>query len=218
MNLGPAMRDEGFTGSGLNWRMRNSHGDWACINIQKSAYGSANDVSAYMNLSINPLSMHLFEAESHGRIPAKQPSGAGGLWGARLKPPQRDDQRGRQDWNFGDGSSGRVVVSAMVDALRADGVPRLRGFLRRERMLALLADDAPASVGGGDLAAWDRTAIRALLLSDDGPSAELDALLERVEREAESLAGDHFSKEHNASLSARRKAVVKWVRARTASK
>jgi hypothetical protein len=50
--VGPALRKEGFAGSGANWRRRNDAGDWGVVNFQKSAYGSAHSVDFYINLAL----------------------------------------------------------------------------------------------------------------------------------------------------------------------
>lgn len=191
--LGPALREQGFAGSGSNWRKRNPQGDWACINIQKSAWGSANSVSAYINLSINPLPAHLFGAWSVGRVPPKQPSTAGGLWRSRLQPPVSDSGRRIQTWNFEDGASGVAVVIAMSDALRSEGVPVLNRLLERRVLLDLLADATATQVEGGHLMVWSRTAMRALLLSDDGPDEELEAVLHQLDAEARNQPDESFS-------------------------
>jgi Domain of unknown function (DUF4304) len=204
--IGPALREEGFAGSGSNWRRRNFYGDWACINFQKSAWGSADSVSAYINLSINPLSKHLFDAWLAGRPPAKQPSTAGGLWFSRLDPPNGARQFSAQPWDFGDGVSRDGVIGAMVDALRSEAIPILNSLLDRTLLLSLLADPASGQVKGGHLQTWSRPAMRALLLSDDGPSPELDNLLESLEEEA--------AVETNEDWAGRLNRAVAWIRQR----
>jgi hypothetical protein len=206
ITIGPALRDEGFAGSGSNWRRRNLHGDWACINFQKTAWGSADSVSAYVNLSINPLSKHLFDAWFAGHPPAKQPSTADGLWFARLDPPNGASQSSAQPWDFGNGVSRSGVIGAMVDALQSEAIPSLNSLLDRGFLFTLLADAASGQVKGGHLETWSRPAMRALLLSDDGPSPELDNLLESLEEEA--------AVETDEDWAGRLNGVVAWIRQR----
>lgn len=209
--VGPALRKEGFAGSGSNWRKRNSHGDWACVNVQKSAYGTANDVSAYVNLSINPLPIHLFDRRQRVGPLNMKPSTAMGdaLWFGRLDPPGRSGS-----WIFGDGAVGTAMIQEMVGTLREVGLPTLESLLDRATLFDLLADDASEQIKGGHLMTWSRPAMRALLLSDEGASPELEELLERLEAEALLPQHEDFSDEQNESFSRRRREVVVWIRER----
>lgn len=206
LTLGPALRSEGFAGSGSNWRMRNEHGDWAGINIQKSAWGSADSVSAYVNLSITPLPVHVFNAWFEGRAAAKQPLADSGLWTARLERPDDGSDASPGWWDFGDGSAGEKLIRAMIESIQSRGVPTLRSLLVRPTLLDYLKDDASEEVEGGYLGIWSRPAMRALILSDSGPSSELDRELKTLEREA--------ANESDAFRSGRLRAATTWARTR----
>jgi hypothetical protein len=206
LDVAPTLRELGFTGSGLNWRKRNAHGDWAIINVQKSAWGDGGSVDAYVNLSIVPEAVRKFNAWYDARPLPKQPSGASGLWRARLKP-ESEDRRWGTDWSFGDGSAAGEYAAALVSQLRSQGVPILDKLLDRTVLLKYLRKQDP-KVETGWLLTWNTTALSALMLSDDASQDSLPALLATLREQA--------AHEENSARSNQIRAVVTWVESRLA--
>jgi hypothetical protein len=52
--VGPAARAAGFKGSGTTWRLQNSTGDWAIVNVQSSPWSTSETVRCVLNLAVAP--------------------------------------------------------------------------------------------------------------------------------------------------------------------
>lgn len=201
-DVGPALRLEGFTGSGNTWRSRNNDGDWGIVNVQKSAWGSADEVSAYINLAILPRPVWEFKTWA-GQLPAaSRPSAHHGFWQRRLDPPGTS---ANSSWDFSGSRDQPGFGKRLTDALRSDGVPGLKLLLHRPTFLSRL--EAHGQQFDGGHAQWPRDMTRLVFLVDDGPSMELTAALNSVET---TLAED--SEGSFAYL----RPVLEWARARSA--
>nr|WP_257788676.1 DUF4304 domain-containing protein [Frondihabitans sp. 762G35] len=206
--VGPALRRQGFLGSGSTWRRRNPHGDWAVVNVQKSAWGDREAVSAYVNLAIVPEAVRRFTASTTARPLPRQPTEWHGVWRARLDPLPTDHRWGR-DWDFGDGTRADDFGSALVDRLDSYGVPVLERLLDRDRFLSMLRDPMREKLELGRVTTWSADSMAALIMSDDGPGRDLDGLLEKLRTDAAKAADPEWG--------ARVLDVVGWIEARLAS-
>ena len=177
--VGPALRREGFAGSGSTWRKRSERGDLAIINVQKSEYGSANDVASYVNLAILPEPIWRFKVETGRANEVPQPGAHLGFWRMRLDPPVEFDYI--RSWKFGDGGDASSFGAVLAEKLVDDAVPLLTELLDREVLLDRLRGNASHFDGGH--CNYPGDAARVILLSADGRSAALDEALATIEPE-----------------------------------
>lgn len=202
--VAPALRELGYVGSGLTFRKRNHLGDWAVINIQKSAWRDQDTVAAYVNLSIVPEQVRQFAAWYDGSPLPRQPSESSGIWRARLHPMGSDCRWG-VDWEFGDGSRAHEYAQALIERVQSRGAPVLEKLLDRHVLLRHLAKDAD-SVEFGNLMHWSSPAMSALVLSSAGPSDALELTMNKLRQEAA---------DGNRELQPERlRAVVAWIEER----
>ena len=109
--VGPALRKEGFAGSGANWRRRNDAGDWGVVDFQKSAYGSAHSVDFYINLALVVEPERQFSAWLKNQPVSRVPSAADNVWWSRLDPPPRQGRDRFDRRQFGDGAACKLIES-----------------------------------------------------------------------------------------------------------
>jgi len=209
--VGPALRQEGFTGSGANWRRRNDAGDWGVVNFQKSAYGSAHSVDFYINLSLVVEPERRFSAWLNNRPVPKAPGAFDDVWSIRLDPPPREGRDRFDKWQFGDGTVSRLIGAEVIETVLTVAVRTFQTLLNRESLLKLLENIDGHMMLGGALARNPQT-LRAVILSDYGVTKELAAALQRVATDArqhEIAGGD--------TRAGTCRAVIEWVTARTAA-
>jgi hypothetical protein len=198
--VGPSARAHGFTGSAPNWRTSNALGDWAVVNVQSSAYNTRQSLRCVVNLSLAPDPFIAWTARGHAR--PKVPGEGYGLFRQRLHPagtPAGVDGW----WQVNHPDEAAVAAADIRTQLEVDGWPVLRRLLDRDQLMA--------QVRAGDLGHMKRKPVdvffaraAALLLSDAGPSAELD---EQLAHALEHTPDKH--REHAESFDA-------WVRRRAA--
>lgn len=207
--VGPALRQEGFAGSGANWSRRNDAGDWGVINFQKSEYGSAHSVDFYINLSLVVEPERQFSAWLNGRPVSKVPGAFDDVWSMRLDPPPRPGRDRFDKWQFGDGTASRLIGEEVIDSVLTVAMTTFNTLLDRESLLKLL-EDMDGDMLGGDLGHLDPQTLRAVILSDYGVTKELNAALQQVAADAceQAIIGsDTWSKTCRAA--------IEWVTART---
>ena len=198
--VGPAARAHGFKGSAPNWRRSNDLGDWAIVNVQSSKYSTRESLRCVINLSVAPEPWLAWTATQRGSLP-RSPSEAAGLYRKRLLPTGTpEDVDGWWEVNAPDEAP--AVATDMVRRLDGAGWPTLERLLDRDAMLD--------QVRAGDLGFIKRefhpvlfAHAQAMLLSDEGPSAELNEQL--------AYALDHA---HGAQREGVREFVA-WVRERS---
>ncbi|GAA4671178.1 DUF4304 domain-containing protein [Frondihabitans cladoniiphilus] len=206
--VGPALRAEGFSGSGSTWHRRNSWGDWGVVGMQKSAYGSANDVVAYVNLSVDLEPERQSRSWLEERPVPRLPSGSSGIWHARLAPPEAPGRTRLDRWDFGDGSDAESFAAELVDTLRVEALPALDRLLDREELFRNTYRAGGPEIFGGALLGYEPEALAVLLLSDRGPSQELIRALTTL---------DELDLSHeDETYAARQRGVANWVRERSA--
>lgn len=172
--IGPAARAHGFQGSAPNWRKVSDRGDWAIVNVQSSRYSSAESLRCVVNLSLAPEPWLAWTVATRGPLPKQLPESYG-MYRKRLLPTVTPS--GVDGWwevNHPDEAPG--VVADIARQLGETGWPTLERLLDRQSML----DQVRAGDLGfvqrehhGVLVAW----AHALLVSDHGPSDELDEQL-----------------------------------------
>ena len=189
--VGVSLRSHGYKGSAPNWRRSNAVGDWAVINIQSSAFSSAEHLSCVINLALAPEPWLRWWKEDSPRPMPKSVTESFGLYRRRLHPagtPERADGW----WEVSDDAS--AVAADMVAQLDEVGRPVLDRMLADGGMLD--------QVRRGDLGYLTKehhgiffARAEALLLMDNGPSEELEEQL-RLARDgcipAQQEAALHF--------------------------
>ena len=183
-HVGPALRQEGFTGSGANWRRRNDSGDWGVVNFQKSAYGSAHSVDFYINLSLVVEPERQFFAWLNNRPVSKMPGGSDDVWSIRLDPPPRRGRDRFDKWQFGDGTDSGLIGEEVIDTVLSEATRTFQVLLNRESLLELLEDMDGHMMLGAALAHLDPQTLRAVILSDYGVSKELTAVIQQIAADA----------------------------------
>jgi len=82
--LAPALRQDGFTGSGSTWVRGAPNRDRAVVNLQSSQFSTADEVRCNMNLALIPAPwwewLQAFHLERSYRTPKHQH----GMWRRRL--------------------------------------------------------------------------------------------------------------------------------------
>ena len=177
--LGPALRSEGYRGSGTTWTRQSPRGDFAVVNVQSSSFSSRSEVTCVINLAVAPQPWLAWHAVQLGKPVPKSPKEYDGLWRDRLHATDEVKSRGGEAWwSVRDDSSAQKAVENMVGGLTMTALPRLSELLDREGLIR--------SVRQGDLGHIKAASARGffdralgLLLADDGPSDELALLLDR---------------------------------------
>lgn len=208
--VGPALRDMGFKGSGSNWRLRNEAGDWAVINFQKSAYGSSGRVIFYINLSFVLEPEREFRAWCEDRALSRVPGSFDHVWDDRLDRPEGEGRPREGWWDFHDGSDRKALGQEVVAAVESVAMPTFRILLDRKKFLTKLARGTSNVMLGGTLLTSGRRDLHALLMNDLGRSDELAAYLRDIDEE-------HFEGDESEQPYWLRKhlAVARWIRRST---
>ena len=175
--VGPAARAARFKGSGSTWRLANSQGDWAVVNVQSSRWSTAESLRCVINLAVAPAPWLDWMRESLGSLP-KSVTVPLGLWRDRLHPAGTLAGTG-QWWLIHSDSDARAAATDMTAQLADHGWPALTRLLNRQALLD--------SIRSGDLGFWKGEHFDALfaqaeavLIAEDGRSARLDDLLDRA--------------------------------------
>lgn len=208
--VGLALRDMGFKGSGSNWRLRNEAGDWAVINFQKSAYGSSQSVTFYINLYFVLEPEREFRAWWQDRAVSRVPGSFEHVWQDRLDRPEGEGRARAGWWTFGDGSDREALAHEVVAAVESVAMPTFRILLDRKKLLTKLARGTSNGMLGGTLLTSGRRDLHALLMNDLGRSDELAAYLRDIDEE-------HFEGDESERPYWLRKhlAVARWIRRST---
>jgi Domain of unknown function (DUF4304) len=204
--VGPALRPEGFKGSGPTWTLTAPNSDRAVVNVQSSQFSSKTEVRCMVNIAVVPEPWWAWQVFHQGKAMTKSPKEYHGLWRQRLQPSSGGQPRGSEVWwSIRDQATAREAAADIVSQLRTDAVPLLQRLLERDAMLAAVrAGDLGFITGQSSPAFFDRAL--AVLLADQGQSAELDALLAR------------FLAEQDENLKSFNESFVPWLTARAASR
>jgi hypothetical protein len=170
--VAPAMRSAGFKGSGKNWRRFNNLGDVAMVNVQSSAWSTQDEVRCVINLAMSPRPyLAWFAHRCHMEIP-KNPGHTWGIYRDRLDASEPGADR-ETWWTIGTPSEAETTARDMARKLATEGIPALSALLDRQRLLQTLREGR----SGFGKESWLKRC-EALLLADNGPSPELDRILD----------------------------------------
>jgi hypothetical protein len=168
--VGPSLRRCGLAGSGGQWTLRDpASGDVGIVEAQGSKWNSADEVTFFVNLAVVPLPWWRYMVDLYGH--SGKPKEYHGVWRDRLERPGPEPV-GRDEWRFTDAASAHAVGTQVADLLTTTGVPLLRRYMNRSAALEYLRTRDPSRLTGGEPLA--------VVLSDAGPSAELDSVLETL--------------------------------------
>lgn len=174
--LSPALRSQGFKGSGITWTHETELGDVAIVNVQSSSWSTREEVRCFVDLAVAPDPWMDWRSTQTGQPRRKSPKENDGLWRSRLDRPTPPGARGSEPWwVIHDMRSAEVAVTEMRDELIGSSLARLRELVTREGLIAAVREGdlgymKKSSFGGF----FDR--MLALLLVDEGPSDELARL------------------------------------------
>lgn len=180
--LAPRARDRGFKGSMPTWRKSNDLGDWALVNVQSSSWSTADALRCVVNVSAVPEPWLRWMRFAFPKAVPKQVGESSGLYRHRLHPT--DAPAGVDTWwEVGDTSSANRVADDIVLQLERSGWIVLDGLMHRDGWFRRLHE--------GDLGDMKRSnfdaffaQVEAVLLMDQGPSADLDSCLSHALKHA----------------------------------
>ena len=211
--VGPALRLHGFKGAGANWHLKNLAGDVAIVNVQSSRYSSSEEVECVINLAVVPEPWWAMKASEALSTKPATPKEYDGLYRDRVHPSQKH-AIGEGWWHITTAASARAVAADMIQQLDSEGIPALTRMLDRGRLIAALRR--------GDFGMWKGEANRpffdralAVMLSDGGPSAELDTLLLKIESEDADTAPNPSVEQTVQRI---RQSETAWIRQRAAAR
>ena len=198
--VGPVLGEAGFTAAGTTWRRCDEAGNWAVVNFEFSTATDA--LHCTIGLAVAPAPWLAWMAEWLGAPPQAVHESIG-LYRARLNPsgtPAGTDG----GWEVQDGPDVAVAADDIVRQLTGHALPLLIGLLDRDAFLATIRARDLGMIRPEQFPGLFSFA-EAVLLADDGPSTELDRLLEVALAEA-----PEGSKQGAASFAA-------WIRVRAAT-
>jgi hypothetical protein len=211
--VGPSLRLRGFKGAGANWHLKNTAGDVAIVNIQSSRYSSKDEVKCVINLAVVPEPWWSMKASMSLSTKPTTPKEYDGLYRDRVHPSQTP-AIGEAWWQITTEASAIAVAADMIQQFEAEGIPALTRMLDRGQLIAALRK--------GDFGMWKGEANRlffdralAVMLSDHGPSAELDDLLLKIESDDADTAPNPSVRQTVERI---RQLETDWIRQRAATR
>jgi hypothetical protein len=173
--VSPAARAGGFKGTGTTWRRTNDLGDWAIVNVQSSSSSTRESLRCVVNLALAPKPWLDWQQQSLGHLPRSIPENLG-LYRQRLHPtgsPERMDVW----WEIDGTVSAQAAAEDIVEHLNADGLPFLSRLLDRNAMIEQVREGELGFVRRANGYRGYFARAEAVMLSEHGPSDELEALL-----------------------------------------
>ncbi|HCT75294.1 MAG TPA: hypothetical protein DGT23_01600 [Micromonosporaceae bacterium] len=172
--VGPALRVHGFRGSSKLWiKVDAGSGDYAIVQAQSSTASLASEVRFAINLAVVPVPWWQWQQERFG---SKTPREYDGLWHARLTPHLSSGKRGGDRWwQLSDAASADACGREVIALLAEVGLPWLGRLLHRPTLIDLARQHDPA------ISEPIKEVALPVLLSDEGPSPELDDALQQLQ-------------------------------------
>jgi hypothetical protein len=201
--VSPAARTGGFKGSGTTWRRTNDLGDWAIVNVQSSSWSTRDSLRCVVGVALAPKPWLDWQQQSLGRLPRSIPENLG-LYRQRLHPTGSPDDTDAW-WEIDGSGSAQTAAEDMVERLNADGWPFLSRLLDRSAMIQQIRDGELGHVRRSFGYRGYFARAEAVLLSERGPSDELEALLTVAVDDAMPAQREHAE------------AFAEWVRMRAAN-
>ncbi|WP_426562463.1 hypothetical protein ACPPVT_17450 [Angustibacter sp. McL0619] len=177
--VAPVLKDAGFKRKGRAFWLASPSGDYAVVAV--SAFKLAvHDAEFFVDFAVTPKA-YLDFVNRNGDAQGAP----GGLWTDRLQVPGKQTIAMRDHWSFDldDDATGEQLTTLLRQV-----VPSLIRLLDRRNLLAYVREP---STRMQEIWIRPREAAVALLLADDGPSAELEQLvggLAQDDRHAELVA------------------------------
>jgi hypothetical protein len=170
--VGPFLREAGFTGSAGNWTRTVDLGDMELINFQRSR----DAVTTFVNLAVMPKAwweLMKFTLDN----PSAKPNFSYGVWNERMarSPHPLYAKTIACAWSIQDEAAARTAGDDMCAQFSAHALPAMARLVDRPNLLAYLRTGE-----GGGPGRRPRPLALAVLLSEYGPSAELDEVLART--------------------------------------
>jgi hypothetical protein len=155
------------------WRKSNDVGDLVVFDVQSSAFNSADEVRFFVNLAAIPAPAWDCKQDLGGRR-AAGPGTPDGVYQERLRPSPGIDGGW---WTVTSAETAQSAIQDLAQRLDEVALPLLDSLLDRAEMTTRLRERRVGFPAGFEMYA-DRWL--AVLLSDDGPSDELDRVLARL--------------------------------------
>jgi len=203
--VAPLLRSHDFKGTAPTWTRVSERGDVAVVNVQSSSWSTRSNLSFYVNLAVAPEPWLAWGAARFGRLLTKGVKESDGLWRKRLDPTPVPG--GRDCWTISDAGSAAVAMRDVAFRLEAEGLPRIEPLLNRAQMLEALRSGTLGELPRTSYAVYYEMAL-AVVLSDDGSSPELVAVLESLKARVPEVD----------SWNAQRQALLRWVADRLATR
>jgi hypothetical protein len=201
--VGPALRGAGFKGSAGNWRLAADNGDLVIVEAQSSTMTTKDRVLFTINLAAVPAPWVAFKHDGYD-LP-KILHAYHGVLGERLHALRGGVSRGGEGWwEVTDALSAAVCGTDINQQLVTNAFPVMRRLLDRRQLIAALKTGAMGIPGSRGRAPINYYAL-AILLAEDGPSADLEAALAAVAADRRPVIHAHNER------------VLAWARSRAAA-
>jgi hypothetical protein len=174
--VGSVLRESGFRGTQPTWVLTAPHGDLGVVNVQRASWSYPGTVSFTVNLAVIPEPWWRYLQSWFPDDPPKKPKEYHGMWRDRLHPGPgvaTDPVKWDGWWQVNDGATAAAAADDVAASLRTHGIPELTRLSNRREIIAEAKGPGHNGIG------------LVVLLADEGPSAELDALLEKMAADPE---------------------------------
>ncbi|UQX89261.1 DUF4304 domain-containing protein [Jatrophihabitans telluris] len=173
--LGPALRAAGFKGSAPTWVLGSPTEDRAIVNVQSSDSSSRAETLFTVNLAVVPRAWWRWESHKLGKTENRTVKEYDGLWRERLRARQQQALGRPEWWSVTDQASAHHAVDDVVAQMENGATAHLRALVEPGAMLAA------ARTGRLGHVIFDTRGAVAVLLTENGASGELFALLDELE-------------------------------------
>jgi Domain of unknown function (DUF4304) len=173
--VGPVLRSAGFEGSAPTWTLANAAGDRAIVNVQSSFTSSRSEVWFTVNTAVVPLAWWRWTNYRHGKSESRAAKEYDGLWRMRVDARRQQALIRPEWWSVTDIASAERAADDVVEQLRDEVIGGLQRLLEPGVMLTVARSGQIGKVK------FDTRGAMAVLMTERGPSDELQALLMQLE-------------------------------------
>lgn len=159
--LGPTLRAHGYRGTSPTWRKCSADGDVAVVNVQSSAFNTADEGACVLNLGVAPAPWIDREVSLRHVTPARRDhlKADDCLWVLRVHAQSSTDPDNERWWHYRDEDSALRVAEAMVLALEQYWLATIEALLDHDEIRRRLVAGDP----GFDRVPEDPKEINAIL-------------------------------------------------------